>query len=311
MGRHLIPARPVVVLIALVLVSAGLSQTEGSQSQEEIRKKHLVALGSKDLRLYRRAVQRLSAQRNEKPEDWRPLLKVIVSPPSPAFELAEMDAAPGLARVGPDVLPDVLAELKKWSGHDASGWGLLLCIGRMGPQAVKATPYLLDRLAAEETHQTTKAIIRVVLANVGYESQDNLDAILTSIRGPGSEGSTVSTMALTGSREWVTPAMVLALANRLETSRDEYHVAVALGVLKERAAPATAALERSMATSLNARGYSSGYIACGFALAQVAPERRREVLRSVFAKLGPYGIQNHTDWTFIYLVTSPIGAAHH
>jgi hypothetical protein len=302
MSRHRNPANLTPVLMALVLVGVGLSQTDVDALQAEIRKKHLAALGDSDALAHRRAVQRFGTQRKENPESWRALLKIAVSPPWSNWSTEPIDAAMALARVGPDVLPDVLAELKKWDGEDESGWSPLLCIGRIGPDAVIATPHLLERLAAEETSKDMKSIIRVVLANVGYESEENLDAILTSIKGPGHDERTVLTMALTGSREWVTPEMILALAKRMETGGTDPMAALALGVLKERAAPAIPALERSLKASLNARDYTSAHMLYGFALAQVAPERRREALRSVFAKLGPKGIQGRTDmFAFLYV----------
>ncbi|MHC4573041.1 MAG: hypothetical protein ACYS76_02725 [Planctomycetota bacterium] len=82
---------------------------------------------------------------------------------------------------------------------------LLFVLGRMGPKAKPAVPFLLEQLEKHRNNPDMETFIRIVLANAGYESSENIGQILSALRNGAETGryAALQTLAFVGPGQWV------------------------------------------------------------------------------------------------------------
>jgi hypothetical protein len=178
-----------------------------------------------------------------------------------------------LAKPGKALIPIILKDLRAESTSPEGFHLLLLALGRMGRAANEAMPVLRAKLAAARTPPRTKAQIRVVLANLGDRSMENLAAILTDLRRDSqTRMATLQIMALTNARDWVTDDIINELAERPTPV-----AALTLGALGKRAASAAKLLAAFQQDHIANR--SATQVVYGLALARVDPKQRDVALR--------------------------------
>jgi len=312
-----------VLFIVLTTTVFVYPQEGGSQNNEQDkltqkarREKLIAALESENWVVRRRAVLELSADNNFDSDTPKILLKYMLSAFArveniPQEELIIFDVIMTITQPSSRnaVLPDILKALESRSSEPKIFLYLLLSLGRMGKTAKEAIPYLEKKLGDSKTDAGIKDIIRVVLANIGYESKDNLSAILKAIN---SEGPTslaiLSTLGFTGSCDWVTSEMTAELTKMLDKPDSDMAAfgAIVLGILGKKASSASEKLAKAQKASMESENYSSAFIIYGFALAKINPEKKEEALDAVFKKLGPYGFGNHTDWPAMFMVAESL-----
>jgi HEAT repeat protein len=190
---------------------------------------------------------------------------------------------------------------------------LLLILGRIGPKGRSAVPFLLRQLQKEANNPDAVGIVRIVLANVGYESQDNLAKILSDIRNRTESGkSAVHTIARVGAGGWVNDELIAQLVERLvqgETGEwlsahgdESAYAALALASLGQKAAGAVTDLEELLQYVWEQEHYATYRILYGFSLMKVQAAQSDKVLSDVLRYMGSEDFGNHTDYVALDMV---------
>jgi len=184
---------------------------------------------------------------------------------------------------------------------------LLMVISRMRLAGIGAAPILLQEMNKPDLEPELRGKIRVVLANIGYESEINGKLIENMIEAGSAEGmAAVWMIAMTGGGDWAGDAVVRALGKSLDNvswnADTVAEIAMALGTLGRRAAPAAERLGRLFDDTLKDKGNSSLWIISGFALASVedAPQRKKTLRKLMESMADGYG--NHTDIAAVLLI---------
>ncbi len=142
--------------------------------------------------------------------------------------------ADGLAAAEDAVVPDLIGALqaeKPGSSPELCA-GLLATIGRIGPKAKMAIPFLRAKLADPQADPGYTATIRVVLANLGDRSPENLAAIVADLNRKEAREAVLQALIFAHGGEWVTESMVRGTGRTLDG--DDLSAIVALGLLAER-----------------------------------------------------------------------------
>ena len=93
----------------------------------------------------------------------------------------------------------------------------IFVFGRMGTKAKGSIPFLLEQLDKYKEDPEMEGYIRVVLANVGYKSGENLKTIDVDIRNKTTRGKAeVVQMSRCGAGEWVTDEVIQGLVNWID-----------------------------------------------------------------------------------------------
>jgi hypothetical protein len=183
-------------------------------------------------------------------------------------------------------------------------------LGRMGPGAGKqAIPALRNMLKDKQLAQRKKGLIRIVLANLGDNSVKNVEGDIDPL-----DSAVLLTIVHIRPGKWVTQDTVKKLTKHLGSasslkdfdfklaSISFQNVALALGVLGERASAAGDALDALFKRTINDGNVTA--IGFGLALARVDPKRREAALRHLcknYSKL----FEEAGRGTFIYLLEVP------
>jgi hypothetical protein len=132
----------------------------------------------------------------------------------------------------------------------------LVLWGRMQLKARAVAPYLLQQLPRYSADPNMEGHLRVVLANVGYPSDENLSIILSDLKHRTSRGcAEIVEMARCGAGAWVTDEIIAALipwlevkdVNEEETEIDTYaDVSLVLASLGTRAYSAEKYLKKHL-----------------------------------------------------------------
>jgi len=182
-----------------------------------------------------------------------------------------------LTSPGKAVVPTILGRLRADSTSPTEAHLLLLILGRMGPAAKGAMPFLRKQLADPKTPRARKAQIRVVLANLGDGSKDTAAAILADLKKRETSYDVLQTMASIGPRNWVTEGMIRAMAK--EATLD---AALVLGLLGERAGSVAKKLDDLQRSTVK-DGLPDQFI-YGLALARIDRKNQDTALRRLFPK---------------------------
>lgn len=240
------------------------------------RAKILVALNSDSYKVRWRACRELLFVKKLQPAEWKALIDLVrrdrTGPP------LLIDA---LARAGEPAVPDYLEILKAKETSEELFQAILMSLGRMGPKAKAAIPFLEMNLANPKLKAYWyEASLHVVLANIGYESQEHLDAIQKKLRNYRFREVAVGVLGVIRPGKWINKVAALDV--------DALSV-ITLGRLGERAPHGAAAKLRKLFDGYIKRDDPYA-ILVGLALARVDPKNRDAALRAVCAnweRLGP------------------------
>ncbi len=211
-----------------------------------------------------------------------------------------------LYRAGPRLRDGLIGAL---SESMASQWNepLLLCLGRFGPAAKAAIPVLTNRIEDRRLDLTTRAVLRVVLANVGWASASNLAQIEANLQaGPTNEinRATIRALALVRAHDWVTEKMTrrVMTLNGLP-GNDRAFTLLALACFGDRA-PGGAQLMRECARRAREQIPYAPQLPL-LLLARIKLERPQDgrLLRETLETIGAAG-DNHTDFLAYLTFTS-------
>jgi hypothetical protein len=243
---------------------------------------------------------------------WKTLIAVVSSQHDEGKLILPSRFVDALAACGPTAVPDLLAAVKLQSASETEdAFHLFLAsLGRMGLGAGKqAIPALRSMLKDKQLAQRRKRLIRIVLANLGDDSVKNAEGDIDPL-----DSAVLQTIVHIRPGKWVTQDTVKRLTNHLASASsvkdDDFklaspsfqNVALALGVLGERASSAGDALD-----ALFKRTISDGNITAigfGLALARVDPKRRDATLRHLcknYSKL----FEDAGRGTLLYLLEVP------
>jgi hypothetical protein len=203
-----------------------------------------------------------------------------------------------LAAAGPEAIVDILRAVQPLEIDPLrpflsdKEFALLGSLGRMGKAAAAALPALRKMLAQEGISKSSQAAIRVVMANLGDESPENLEAIARGLKGD--EFATVmEMMVLTRPGPWVSKEMAREVCNQFNAETDGdlrrgdglRFWAKVLGTLGERASPAAERLEKERKAALKNDDRYGEAVLGSLAVARIHPRRQEEALRDLARRL--------------------------
>ena len=172
---------------------------------------------------------------------------------------------------------------------------LLFVLGRMGPKAKAAVPFLLEQLEKHRQDPEIEGSIRVVLANIGYKSDENLATILSDIRKRTERGkSEILMITLAGPRDWLRGDITKEFRTCLNESYEsdevlEVHLlSIILSVIGEIDNSTAKRLDVFLKAQCKAEGGDYIDIRClyfGFVLAKADPTKADETLRTALKYL--------------------------
>lgn len=173
---------------------------------------------------------------------------------------------------------------------------MLLLLGMMGRKAKPAVPYLLHELHDAENGSLTEGMVRVVLANVGYASSDNLGAIRKAIAARSDAGrGAVHMVYLCPLTMWVDESVNQEMTEGLDTPGELSAVAaLALSRTVPKGAPVSRKLTDRFSSTRQDVEMGSVRIAYGLAIASMGGDEKGVILREVMKYLGGAN-GNHTD----------------
>jgi hypothetical protein len=196
----------------------------------------------------------------------------------------------GFAAGGPPAIPDLLESLGTETARNSDDFFMLLAasVGRMGPRGAQALPVLHAELAVQKLRPARQAALRVVMANLGDHSEENLQAILAALGDETLRLPVVQALVIVRAREWVTAPMIRALNSRLnETSGTDLFTAVALGMLGEKGAMASRKLDELIESELE-KGDGLAHVHT-LILANITPREGKPVLRRLLGSTREIG----------------------
>jgi len=197
----------------------------------------------------------------------------------------------GLAAAGPAAVPDYLEALKTPSAAQSRDLFIAFAasLGQIRPGSERTIRFLREKLADRTLEPECKAGLRVVLANLGDRSRQNLAAILADLKSEKLHTATAQVMVLVRAREWVNEAMIQALGES-----GTLDAAVAVGILGEKAGSLSKLMEERFDAALAGSGKAVTY---GLVLASIDPKQRPAVLKRLCANQSRLGDCRHM-WFF-------------
>jgi hypothetical protein len=231
-----------------------------------------------------RAAEELAAMDKLDPLVTRDLVALMKNAPDGQRALESVRLVDALAASGPDGVPVILRALRtaEWKGDNP----LLLSLGRMGPSAKAAVPLLRDRLKDPKTAVYSKADLRIVLANIGSDPKEGLQAIRGWMQALDTHAYPFSAVVQVRPREWLTREVIDTMVKdpgdkdqKLEG--DGVIIAAELfGVMGDRAASAIRELEAAQKTAIKDR--KNVAISATLGLARIDPKNQDAILRRLF-----------------------------
>lgn len=284
----------------------GCGQNEDSERTDRIL---MTAIESTDWPVQRRAIQELQGTLDHNPLSRKALIRYLFSSDvDPTWDLLEITKV--LARAEQPPVSELMNAFRSGNSSYENLEKLLVVLGRMGPNAKPAVPFLLEQFDKHREDPEIEGSIRVVLANIGYESNENLATILSDIRNRTDTGKAeVRMMALVGAEEWVNDEIIEELVKWLDLqdeSEEPAFAAIALGSLGQRAKPAAANLKKLVEFVWQDEYYCTYRIIYGLSLAKIDPPKSGEALRGVLKYMGSEYFGNHTDFAAMAMVDSLI-----
>jgi hypothetical protein len=121
-----------------------------------------------------------------------------------------------IGSAGPAQVRYLLDTIKKDTTSQEEALACLACLGRLGRLGVSAVPSLREKLKDPRTTPSVAAVVRVALANMGDDSNENKLAILELVRAGQNENEVLVMLIKSRSKDWVSPEMIQELNKRLE-----------------------------------------------------------------------------------------------
>ena len=224
-----------VILLVCVLCFSGCARYQG---HTERQKKIWEAVESNDWPVRLRAIQELGEiVENNAPAQELLIEQLLTDGPSADADCS--DVVKVLSRMEPTAIEQIV---NAYESHKSSKQKLkrleklkkiLYVLGRMGAKAKPAIPFLLKELEQNQADPVIEGCIRVVLANVGWDSNENFDVIHADIQNRTKRGEAeIWMMSMAGPQKWVSDDLakeLLGWSNRSFTERrDEPILAIIL-----------------------------------------------------------------------------------
>jgi hypothetical protein len=182
-----------------------------------------------------------------------------------------------LANCQAEVIPEICRLIRSNATKNGTRRLLLAVLGRVGQPAEAAVPELTKLLDDPQTLPSITRVTRVVLASIGWKSNDNLPAVRAALDEACDE--VAWTIAATRSVNWLTDGMIDALVDHVMFNRDI--IATAVGLVGERASSPKAETKLENARQRCIALQMAGQITNALALARIAPKRRKAILLDV------------------------------
>jgi HEAT repeat protein len=277
-----------IVLLFLVFTS-GLSYAQDSLKPERIEKLTR-AIASKDTGIRRRAIRELGrAARDNKIA--QKLLMDVMFKKETSVEWA-FDVVDGLSRCDFDIVKQIIERCGDANSviDQKNLEKALFVFGRMGPKAKDSIPFLLGQMDKNKENPQIEGYIRIVLANAGYKSDENLKVITADINNKTKRGmAEVAQMARCGASGWVTDEAIKGLVQWLDINdiNDYYKpniygdLFLAIASIGPRAQNAQSIVKKHIKLVSVREEKCSAMIMYSIALAKIAPQEANESVKEI------------------------------
>lgn len=200
-------------------------------------------------------------------------------------------------RAGPGLRDGLIGVLQD---SPAGQWNepLLLCLGRFGPAAKAAIPVLTNRIEDLRLELSTRAVLRVVLANVGWTSTSNLAQIEANLQAdPTNEvnRATIRALALVRAHDWVTEKMAARLMELTNLPGDTAFDVLALACFAEKAPGVVAFIRQLERRARDELQHAQERPFLMLARVRLEFPKDNSLLRDALEAVGAAG-DNHTDF---------------
>lgn len=197
--------------IRILLIALCISWVIGCAQKRVSPARHrkLIEAISKHGLVYYRAIEELGqiAGRDQAVQEL--LMQELFSETIEADDIGSFQLAKAFGRADASVTEKLIREYGSYAPDEQQLEKLLVVLGRMGPKAKDAVPFLLEQLDKYRTDPEVEGWIRVVLANVGYEYDENFATILSDIKNRSDRAKAeIYMMAVAGPREWGSDLLV-------------------------------------------------------------------------------------------------------
>lgn len=208
------------LLLSLVCFSCFFGCARG-QVNIERQKKIWEAAKNNDGRVRIRAIQELGeiVKHNAPAQE---LLIERLFANDRGVEVDLFDVVRVLAKAEPEVIEKIVSRYQSENQGEEKLKRLLYVLGRMGPKAKTAIPFLLKELVQNQADPTIEGCIRIILANVGWDSIENFEVIQTDIQNRTERGEAeIWMMARTSPPNWIRDDIAKELLEWFNQSFDE------------------------------------------------------------------------------------------
>jgi hypothetical protein len=305
--------------LSLLMTLSSCQDKDASRSYRALSN----AIRSKDLSIRVRAIEEINQLAKEDASARELLIEHLfcdeVEGDITAIEFHKV--VKGLAESGPSEIESIIKKYEVAEPVPEKLERLLSVLGRMGANGKPATAFLLAKLEKHKADPKLEGAIRVALANVGYESDENSARILTYIQNRTAGGkAAVQTMTVAGPGKWVSREIAGELARWLEiegdidewlsrSGGDSSCAAIALAHLGAKHEAITRNLAKLIKYVWQDEFYCTLRITYGFSLINLDPTKSDEALRDVLRYMGSEDFGNHTDFAALALVDGLIKPA--
>jgi HEAT repeat protein len=311
----------VVILLSFFLFLIGCEKNGVEQSR---RNKLIESLKSKDYSVRLRTIQELGLIVEDDLVVQKALIQHIYSSDVNSLDIDPISEIYVIARIFKKIKEPLISDLvqayKNSSKSEDDFKKLLMILGRIGPKAKEAIPFLQEQPDKYENEAEIAGAIRVVLANLGYKYDDNISTILSDIKNRNERGrGEIEMMALAGAGQWVTNEIISELESRLfadndirkfldEHGEEPAFAAVAIGSLGKKAMTSVNNLNSLLNYVRTEEYYFTCRIIFGLPLAKVEAGKSEEnkALKEVLKYMGSEYFGNHTDFAALAWVDSLI-----
>ncbi|MCX5637336.1 MAG: HEAT repeat domain-containing protein [Planctomycetota bacterium] len=292
-----------VILLVCVSCFSGCAQGQGNiERQKKIRE----AVECNDGRVRIRAIQELGeiVEHNIPAQE---LLMERLFANDRGVEVDLFDVVRVLARAEPAVVEKIVNRYQNEEKKEEKLKRLLYVLGRMGPKAKPAIPFLLKELERNQADPVMEGCIRTALANVGWDSSENFVMIHADIQNHTERGEAeIWMMSLAGPQKWMSDDLakeLLGWSNQSFTERrDEPILAIILlSALGKIDADTQNRLAAFLKTECEKEGCDEVCMWFGFSLAKSNPMKAQDALRPALRCVA-YAMPGDSFWFLNVLV---------
>lgn len=276
-----------------------LSALRPARLDELRRDRAIRGLDSKNWLIRRRAIQELARGADTDSKIRAVLMKELFALKR---DPATRDIVEALARGGARVIPEIIREFSKHKANPEKVMLTLCVIGAAGEGRKDAIPFLAKQLKVYESDPDTQGQCRILLANLGFQDERNMEIISANIAGRTEQGKAmVGTLGWVAPGNWITDDIVRQLVKWLDKpDHDSDLAASALAMMGEKGKGGIPALKHLIETAEKDESLSSYRIGYGVALARIDKKQRHKALRRVMEYAGSDEAGSRTD-TFAML----------